>query len=267
MNLPDLGEDPEYVFAQNAGCCPALLCLLYARASKGGRVRDIAMSWRPSRRLSTRAMWALWLVCLVLTPGALVLQYVTGRQVDGVSWIRAGALIVFLWLTLAWLWPVRAQRKPRPRAHPGARRSSPTSSPRSSSASAWLEAVAHRRSRRGAGRRHARLLPVAHRRRQPHPAPPERHRVAVPGERRRRARRAADRAGSRHLADQRRLRHLRLGRAQHRLHVRRQRLRDAARPAPTAQRGDPDPALRRLRAAAGHRPSRSASCSPSTTCR
>src|SRR6476661_3447764 len=68
------------------------------------------MSWRPSRRLSTRAMWLLWLVCLVLTPGALVLQYLTGRHVDGVSWIRGGALIVFLWLTLAWLWPVHAQR-------------------------------------------------------------------------------------------------------------------------------------------------------------
>ena len=57
-------------------------------------------------------MWVLWLVCLLLTPGALILQYVTGRQVDGVSWIRAGALIVFLWLMLAWLWPVRAQRLP-----------------------------------------------------------------------------------------------------------------------------------------------------------
>ena len=55
-------------------------------------------------------MWILWLVCLVFTPGALVLQYVTGRQVDGVSWIRAGALIVFLWLMLAWLWPERAHR-------------------------------------------------------------------------------------------------------------------------------------------------------------
>src|SRR3954454_13036171 len=81
-----------------------------ARASKGGRVRDIAMSWRPSRRLSTRAMWVLWLVCLVLTPAALVLQYLTGREVDGVTWIRLGPLIVFLWLMLAWLWPVRPQR-------------------------------------------------------------------------------------------------------------------------------------------------------------
>jgi signal transduction histidine kinase len=56
-------------------------------------------------------MWILWLVCLVLTPGALILQYITARQVDGVSWIRAGALIVFLWLMLAWLWPVRPQRR------------------------------------------------------------------------------------------------------------------------------------------------------------
>ena len=56
-------------------------------------------------------MWILWLVCLVLTPGALILQYITARQVDGVSWIRAGALIVFLWLMLAWLWPERPQRR------------------------------------------------------------------------------------------------------------------------------------------------------------
>ena len=55
-------------------------------------------------------MWILWLVCLVLTPGALVLQVVTGRHVDDLSWIRLAALIVFLWLTLSWLWPVRAQR-------------------------------------------------------------------------------------------------------------------------------------------------------------
>src|SRR4051812_49629436 len=92
------------------GCCPALI-LAHARASKGGRVRDIAMSWRPSRRLSTRAMWVLWLVCLVLTPGALVLQYVTGRQVNDVSWIRASALLIFLWLMLAWLWPERTHRR------------------------------------------------------------------------------------------------------------------------------------------------------------
>ncbi len=55
-------------------------------------------------------MWTLWLVCLVLTPGAVLTQYLTGREVDGISWIPAGALIVFLWLMLAWLWPERAQR-------------------------------------------------------------------------------------------------------------------------------------------------------------
>src|ERR1044071_3017429 len=89
--------------------CIPHYCLLHARMSEGGRVRDIAMSWRPSRRLSTRAMWTLWLVCLVLTPGAVLTQYLTGREVDGISWIPAGALIVFLWLMLAWLWPERAQ--------------------------------------------------------------------------------------------------------------------------------------------------------------
>jgi signal transduction histidine kinase len=56
-------------------------------------------------------MWVLWLVCLLLTPVALVLQDVTDRQVDGPSWIRAGAMMVFLWLMLAWLWPVRAHRR------------------------------------------------------------------------------------------------------------------------------------------------------------
>ncbi len=73
-------------------------------------MRDIAMSWRPSRRLSRGAMWLLWLLCLLLTPAALVLQGLTGRHVDDASWIRVGALVVFLWLTLAWSWPVRAHR-------------------------------------------------------------------------------------------------------------------------------------------------------------
>ena len=57
-------------------------------------------------------MWALWLVCLVLTPGALLLQHVTALQVGIISSIRAGGLLAFLWLVLAWLWPVRRQRFP-----------------------------------------------------------------------------------------------------------------------------------------------------------
>lgn len=74
-------------------------------------MRDIAMSWRPSRRLSTRAMWLLWLLCLVLTPIALSLHYLAAAHGGGGgSWIRAGALVVFLWLLLAWLWPERDHR-------------------------------------------------------------------------------------------------------------------------------------------------------------
>ena len=55
-------------------------------------------------------MWALWLMCLVLTPGALVIEHVTMLRLGLVSPIRAGALIAFLWLMLAWLWPERSRR-------------------------------------------------------------------------------------------------------------------------------------------------------------
>ena len=55
-------------------------------------------------------MWILWLVCLVLTPGALLIEHVTVLRIGLVSPIRAGALIAFLWLMLAWLWPDRSRR-------------------------------------------------------------------------------------------------------------------------------------------------------------
>jgi signal transduction histidine kinase len=55
-------------------------------------------------------MWVLWLVCLVLTPGALILQHATSLQVGAISSIHADGLIVFLWILLAWLWPVRHLR-------------------------------------------------------------------------------------------------------------------------------------------------------------
>src|SRR3954451_231553 len=109
MNLTGLGETKSTCLPRTR-VLPSTLMPAHARAIKGGRVRDITMSWRPSRRLSTRAMWTLWLVCLVLTPAALVIQYLTARHVDGMTWVRASALIVFLWLMLAWLWPVRTQR-------------------------------------------------------------------------------------------------------------------------------------------------------------
>ena len=55
-------------------------------------------------------MWSLWLVCLVITPGALWLQQQTTLQLGMISSIRVGSLIAFLWLVLAWLWPVRPRR-------------------------------------------------------------------------------------------------------------------------------------------------------------
>jgi signal transduction histidine kinase len=54
----------------------------------------------------------LWLVCLALTPGALILQHITMLHVGSISSIRVGSLITFLWIVLAWLWPVRHLRNP-----------------------------------------------------------------------------------------------------------------------------------------------------------
>jgi signal transduction histidine kinase len=73
-------------------------------------VPEYALAWRPSRRLSVRAMWTLWMVCLALTPGTLLLQHLTALQVGTVSSVRAASLVAFLWVVLAWLWPVRHQR-------------------------------------------------------------------------------------------------------------------------------------------------------------
>jgi signal transduction histidine kinase len=55
-------------------------------------------------------MWSLWLVCLALTPGALVLQHLSSVHVGSISSIHADSLIAFLWILLAWLWPVRPLR-------------------------------------------------------------------------------------------------------------------------------------------------------------
>ncbi len=51
-------------------------------------------------------MCALWVLCLVLTPAALLLQHATTLDGEGIGAIRAGTVVVFLWLVLAWLWPV-----------------------------------------------------------------------------------------------------------------------------------------------------------------
>jgi signal transduction histidine kinase len=55
-------------------------------------------------------MWALWLVCLALTPGSLLLEHESSLQFGAISSIQVQSLIVFLWILLAWLWPVRPLR-------------------------------------------------------------------------------------------------------------------------------------------------------------
>ncbi|MBV9832509.1 MAG: HAMP domain-containing histidine kinase [Marmoricola sp.] len=68
------------------------------------------LGWRPSRRLSGRALQALWLVCLPVTIGALYLQHLSTLQVAGAGSIRAISAVAVLWLVLGWLWPTRALR-------------------------------------------------------------------------------------------------------------------------------------------------------------
>jgi signal transduction histidine kinase len=55
-------------------------------------------------------MWTLWLVCLALTPGSLLLEHESSLQFGAISSIHVETLIVFLWILLAWLWPVRPLR-------------------------------------------------------------------------------------------------------------------------------------------------------------
>ncbi len=55
-------------------------------------------------------MWALWLVGLLLMPGARVLQRLTALQIGTVSYVRIASLIAFLLIVLAWTWPVRRLR-------------------------------------------------------------------------------------------------------------------------------------------------------------
>ena len=73
-------------------------------------VAESVLALRPSRRLSDKTLWATWLVCLALTPGAQALQRLTSLQVDMISYVRVAGLIVFLWIVLAWLWPMRRLR-------------------------------------------------------------------------------------------------------------------------------------------------------------
>ena len=55
-------------------------------------------------------MRALWLVCLVVTPGALLIQQASSLQLGAISSVHAENLVTFLWVLLAWLWPVRTRR-------------------------------------------------------------------------------------------------------------------------------------------------------------
>ena len=104
------------------------------RDREGDRVvLRIALAWRPSRRLSVRAMWALWLVCLVFTPGALWLAGPPPSRSAVISSIRVAGPGRFLWLVLAWLWPERDHvrtdaRAPRSRSRARGHRSPASSS-------------------------------------------------------------------------------------------------------------------------------------------
>lgn len=69
-----------------------------------------ALAWRPSRRLPVRVTWVLWLLCLVATPVAMVLEDLTVRAPGAASPLRISTTIGFLWATLAWLWPERSGR-------------------------------------------------------------------------------------------------------------------------------------------------------------
>ena len=211
------------------------------------------LGWRPSRRLSDRAMWALWLVCLATIIGALALQHLSTLQVHGISSIQAAAVVVFLWLTLAWLWPDRSRRDLMLAVTAGL---------------AFVVAARHpprpgpRPPRRGAGGRgHGRAgggdagaLPLADRRRQPHAAPAGRPRRPVRGQPGRRGRGGADGTGAGTLGDQPRVRPAVVGRPGHRLRLRRQRLPDDPGHPQPALGGHPHPPARPLPHPRGDRP-------------
>ncbi|WP_460816443.1 ATP-binding protein [Nocardioides korecus] len=72
---------------------------------------DSALPWRPSRRLTVRTTLMLWLVCLVLTPVALLLQLSTASGGE-ISSLRPAGVLTFLWLLVAWV-PGGEQRWPR----------------------------------------------------------------------------------------------------------------------------------------------------------
>src|SRR5690349_18996584 len=77
----------------------------HLHTSRGaGGLPHTAMGWRPSRRLSGRTMWALWLVCLVGMAVAVCVEEITEYRVGPVTSVPMPGLVSFLSFALAWLW-------------------------------------------------------------------------------------------------------------------------------------------------------------------
>ena len=109
-------------------------------------MRDIAMSWRPSRRLSTRAMWALWPLCLRPHPGRAVaaVRHRPPRRRHQLDPRRRPARLPLARARLAVAGAQQAVRR-GPGAHPRARRGRP----RPHRASRWAGLAGVGASRRG----------------------------------------------------------------------------------------------------------------------
>ena len=198
-------------------------------------------------------MWAMWLVCLALTPGARALQRLTSLQVGMISYVRIASLVAFLWIVLAWLWPDRRLRNRMLALTVVLAFGVQVLTSLALDNGDWLVSTQAGRGHSGAGSGDPGVLSLAHRRRQPCPAPAQRHRRPVAVQHRRCRRGDPARPGPRCLADQLGLRAPLVGGAQCRLCLRGQRLHHAACPATSTYRGDPDPADGRLRPAARHR--------------
>ncbi|MCW2817776.1 MAG: hypothetical protein JWR42_563, partial [Marmoricola sp.] len=72
---------------------------------------DSALPWRPSRRLASRTTVFLWLMSLLLTPVAVLVQQRTASGGE-ISSLRPVGMLTFLWLLVAWV-PGGEQRWPR----------------------------------------------------------------------------------------------------------------------------------------------------------
>ncbi|WP_030485280.1 sensor histidine kinase [Nocardioides aequoreus] len=62
---------------------------------------EAVTAWRPSRRLSVHALWALWTTCLLATPLTHVVQQ---AALPDVVILRLSSVVAFVWLVLVWVW-------------------------------------------------------------------------------------------------------------------------------------------------------------------